>query len=94
MNIIKKAIRQLFQLVQGKDGNLSLRRIMAVWFALILSTSFENMTDTTVYTFAGIILILLGLTTMQTIEFKNFPNHKSNNYNAPISNYRTPGPGV
>lgn len=61
-------IKRLLNPLEGKDGQLSIRRILAFAFSIDMILEFPKMTDGQTWTFACLIAGLLGLTTWQNMK--------------------------
>lgn len=76
--MIKRLLSDLYHTLCGKDGKLSLRRILAIVFAgalvhlsVIHITTCREVQEGFIWAFVSLIAALLSLTTYQTITYGN-----------------------
>jgi len=81
---VKRILRELYLMFCGKDGKLSIRRVLAVVFStglihlsIIHVTSCREVQEAFIWGFISLIVALLGLTTWQNLK-ENFKDNESN----------------
>lgn len=80
----RKFAKDLYLMFCSKDGQLSIRRVLAVVFAgalvhmgILHITTCKEVQEAFIWAFVSLIVALLGLTTWQNLK-DNFPNNNNN----------------